>query len=48
MIHHRRWAADVKEQMGYQMKKPQTAKNDHIAPCPNTEINNIAEGLKKV
>jgi hypothetical protein len=47
MIRHRRWATDVKEQMGYQMKKAQTAKSDRIAPCPNTKINNIGEALKK-
>jgi hypothetical protein len=47
-IHHTCWIADVKEQMGYQMKKsPNRKGSDRVVPCPKANINDIREALEK-
>ncbi|MDR2633193.1 MAG: hypothetical protein LBC51_06175 [Treponema sp.] len=47
-IHHTCWIADVKEQMGYPMKKAPNRKGiDRKVPCPNAKISDIREALEK-
>lgn len=42
------WIADVKEQMGYEMKEaPNRQGNERVVPCPPEKINDIREALEK-
>jgi hypothetical protein len=43
------WIADIKEEMGYQMKKAPNRKGaDRVEPCPRSKVDDdIREALKK-
>lgn len=47
-ISHTCWIADVKEQMGYEMKEAPNRKGaDRCVPCPPDKINDIWEAFEK-